>query len=157
MALFEDQAEDDLARAVTLVEQTIAALGIDPETSRLPADAGARFALRRGSAAVVIAVHPAVPGAEGGSIRVVAPVVRLPAEERRPALYRRLLEANATEVMGAAFAVVDPDVVLVVERSLRDLDASEVDAMIKTVGRVADRYDDALAQEFGTARSSDGP
>jgi len=148
-------AEDDLQRAVSLVEQAITALGVDPATCRLPSEVDARYALTRGSASIVVAVHPPRQDDEDGTVRVVAPVVRLPGEDRRGALYEELLTLNATRLAGAAFGVMPPDVVLVTERSVRDLDASEVDAMIKQVGRVADRYDDVLAREFETTRSSD--
>jgi hypothetical protein len=157
MGLFEDQSDGDVQRAESLVEQTIAALGVDPAQSRLGGGRGPRFALRRGSAAMIIAIHPATSDADAGTLRVVAPVVRLPDEATQGALFHYLLEANASELVGLAFGVVDGDVVLVSERSLRDLDASEVEAMVKTVGRAADRYDDVLADQFGTCRSTDTP
>lgn len=156
MTLFGDQSATELDRAVSLVEQSIAALGVDPERSRMAGEGGVRqFSLRRGSAALLVAIHPPGQGADAGSIRVVAPVVRMPDGGPTVELLMRLLRANADELVGAAFGVRDGEVVLVAERSVRDLDASEVDAMIRTVGRDADRYDDALAQEFGTLRASD--
>lgn len=145
-----------MERAVSLVEQTIAALGVDPQRSRLAADGGVeRFSLRRGSAALVVALHPPGQGDDAGTIRVVAPVVRMPSSGPTPELLLRLLRANADELVGAAFGVQAGEVVLLAERSIRDLDASEVDALIRTIGRDADRYDDALAREFGTTRCSD--
>jgi hypothetical protein len=151
-----DQANSNVQRAVQLVEQSIAALGIDPTQSRVASTDGSQaFALRRGSAAIFVAVHGPAQGATEGTLRVVAPVVRAPAADREAALFRRLLEANATELVGVAFGLRDGEVVLVSERSVRDLDASEVDALIRSVGRVADRFDDLLAKEFGAQRSSD--
>ena len=41
------------------------------------------------------------------------------------------------------------------ERSVQDLDGSEVDGMIRNVGRLADAWDDALAERYGARRSSD--
>lgn len=156
MTLFEDQGSTELDRAVSLVEQTITALGVDPERSRASDESGVhRFSLRRGSAAILVAIHPPVEGAESGTIRVVAPVVRMPAEGPTPELLMRLLRANAEELVGGAFGVRDGEVVLLAERSVQDLDASEVDAMIRSVGRDADRYDDALATEFNVPRASD--
>jgi hypothetical protein len=142
---------------VTLVEETITALGIDPVASTLPSDPDGprRFALRRGSAQLVVAVHPPAPGMEQGTLRVVAPVIRIPREDRQLTLFRRLLEANAQELVGVAFALAGDDVVVVAERSLQDLDSSEVQAMIRTVGSSADRFDDELAQAYHTSRSSD--
>ena len=146
---------DQAAAALTLVEETIRKLGLDPATARLPGDAKTTaFALRRGSARVVVAVHDA---AGGGALRVVAPVVRIPADaQSASALYRRVLELNGREIHGAAFGIFGDDVVAIAERSLVDLDGSEVEAAIRGVGAIADKWDDPLAKEFATKRSSDG-
>lgn len=153
MAYQEDPIEEQQRRVVALIEQTLSGLGIAPRNCRLPGGDPIRYAVRRGSAHLIIALFRPRFRSEPGTIRVVAPVVQVPADPGR--LFRRLLEANASELVGAAFGVVDQAVVLVSERSIVDLDASEVDAMIKHVGRAADRYDDAFAREFGTARVSD--
>jgi hypothetical protein len=142
----------DFEQAVERVETVIRGLGLDPAEASIPGDATTRaFALKRGSARVVVAVHHAE---SGGTFRVLAPCVRLttttPVE-----LFRHLLELNARELVGVAFGVFGDDVVVVAERSVRDLDVSEVEAAIRNVGRVADRYDDALAARFGVQRSSD--
>jgi hypothetical protein len=155
MTLFGDQATSDAERAVVLVEQTIRGLGVDPGESRTQRPGHVAYALRRGSARILVAVHAPFGELAEGRIRVVAPVVRMPAPDREAALCRRLLEANANELVGAAFAISGQEVVVVSERTVKDLDASEVDAMIRNVGRVADRYDDELATTYGAARSSD--
>lgn len=155
MTSFGDQAGNDVERAVALVEQTIRGLGIDPAASRSQREGHVAFALRRGSARILVAVHPPSGELSEGRIRVVAPVVRMPPPENEVGLFRRLLEINASELVGAAFAISGDEVVVVSERSVRDLDGSEVNSMIRNVGRVADRYDDELANEYGAQRSSD--
>lgn len=145
------EAEQLKVRAIALVEDAIRKLGIDPAQVRAP---GAHYALRRGSARITVAVH-GTEGAREGSLRIAAKVIKLPAEGERPALFQHLLELNARELAGAAFGVLEGDVVVVAERALRDLDASEVESMLLGVGRIADTYDDALAKRFGAARSSD--
>lgn len=151
----QTQGRDATERAVALVEQTIRRLGIDPADSRSQREGHVAYALRRGSARILIAVHPPRGELPEGRIRVVAPVVRLPASDRERELCRRLLEMNATELVGAAFAISGGEVVVVAERSVKELDDSEVDAMIRNVGRVADRYDDELAERYGAVRSCD--
>lgn len=142
--------------AVALVERSIRALGVDPQQTRLAAEGGvSRYSLKRGSAGIIVSVHPPTAGREEGRLRIVAPVVRAPESDRQAALFRRLLEANAEELEGVAFGLLDDEVVLVAERSVRDLDASEVDRMIRAVGNGADRFDDLLAEEFGAPRSSE--
>lgn len=139
-------------RAVQLVEAVIRTLGLDPATARIPGDeATVAYALKRGSARIVVAVHRTEAG---GTFRVLSPCVRIDASTP-PELFRHLLELNARELVGAAFGIFGDEVVVVAERSVADLDASEVESTIRTVGRIGDRYDDALARRFGVARSSD--
>ena len=150
------QQANDFQRAVSLVEETVRALGIDPAQCRAQfPGAGEAFSLRRGSASMLVLLHEG-KGTESGALRIVAPVVLLPQDAAKEhALFRRLLQANAREIVGAAFAVIDGQAVIVAERSLADLDASEVSHLIRSVGKQADRFDDALAQEFGVQRVSD--
>jgi hypothetical protein len=158
--LFSDVPESNVKRAVELVEQTLTSLGVDPATSRVSSlDGIDRFAVRRGSARVLLSIHPP-PGdgsSDHGSIRAMAPVVVLPDADRRPELYEHLLQANTRDLCGLAFGVDLDDgmVVLVAERSVQDLDASEVKLTLEAIGRTADRSDDELAKTFGTQRASD--
>ena len=145
----------DATRAVELVERTITELGLDPTESKRERDDRITYALRRGSARLLVAVHLPTEKRAEGCLRVVAPVVRDVAEDDQRALYRWLLEVNASELVGAAFGISQDEVVVVAERGFRDLDRSEVDAMIKNVGRIADKYDDVIADELGAIRSSD--
>jgi hypothetical protein len=156
MALFDDHAESNRSRAVELVEQTIAGLGLDVPSTRLASDGGTdRYALKRGSASLVISVHRGEEGDPDGTLRVVSPCVRLSGDRDWASLYVWLLSANARELRGAAFGLLDGEVVVVAERSLTDLDASEVRATVRMVGAAADRYDDILAEQFGAVRSCD--
>ncbi|MBX7194584.1 MAG: YbjN domain-containing protein [Sandaracinaceae bacterium] len=142
----------DVSEAVRLIESVIRNLGLDPSSAVIPGDAATKaFALKRGSARVVVAVHATDAG---GTFRVLSPCVRLDAKTS-PDLYKHLLELNAREIVGAAFGIFGDEVVVVAERSVKDLDESEVEAAIRTVGRIGDRYDDALSQQFGVKRSSD--
>lgn len=101
----------------------------------------------------MVAVH----GGAHGVLRVVAPVVKLPSDAAQAnALFRRALELNGREIHGSAFGIFGDDLVAIAERALTDLDGSEVDAAIRGVGAVADKWDDTLAKEFATKRSSDG-
>lgn len=148
-------AEADRANA--LVEDAIRRLGVDPQQARVTGAAAGgsiSYVLRRGSARIAVAVHPS-QGERAGTLRVAAPVVRLPAAEHRAALFQHLLELNARELVGAAFGLLGDEVIVVSERPLRDLDASEVDAAIRGVGRLADTWDDTLAGRFEAKRSSD--
>lgn len=142
----------DVEEALRLIESVIKGLGLDPASATIPGDAATKaYALKRGSARVVVAVHATE---NGGTFRVLSPCVRIEAGTS-PDLFKHLLELNARELVGAAFGVFGDEVVVVSERSVKDLDASEVEAAIRNVGRIGDRYDDALAQRFGVKRSSD--
>jgi hypothetical protein len=155
MSLSADQ-QANLTKAVELVEKAIEGLGVDVSAVRTKGEGGLhRYSLRRGSANVIVSVLGAAGDDPDGTLRVVAPVVRLPEGGDWKALYEWLLSRNAGELRGAAFALVDGEVVVVAERSLVDLDGSEVVSTFKSVGAAADRYDDVLAERFGTPRSSD--
>lgn len=145
----------EFTRVLTMVEKTICDLGVDPQATRVDTDSHVAYALRRGSARVLIAVHAADAELEGGRLRVVAPVVKSTGEHT-PELYRWLLEANASVLVGAAFALSGDEIVVVAERPVRDLTQWEIDYTVRTIGRLADQYDDELAKAFATARASDG-
>lgn len=156
MGLFEDGTETAWTIAVKLVERAIADLGLDPIAVRAREDKSpGLWAIRRGSATVIISVVASIEGPEG-TLRVLAPILRPPDEPTTQArLFRRLLELNGTELTGAAFGLLGGDVVVVAERSIIDLDASETDALLATVTQVADHYDDELADQYGAVRLAD--
>ncbi len=146
----------NLTRAVELVEKAIGSLGVDAASVRVKAEGGLhRYSLRRGSANVIVSVLGPVGDDSEGTLRVLSPVVKLPDGGDWTELYQWLLGRNAAELRNAAFGLVESEVVVVAERSLADLDESEVMATFKSVGAAADRYDDVLADKFGTPRSSD--
>lgn len=150
----EDGAELEAAVAVRLVEDTIRSLGVDPAKARHAASPVPTFAVKRGSARVWIVVHPSTEG-RPATLRVASPVIQLPSESRRAELYEQLLRLNGTDLVGAAFGIIEDEVVVLTERVVSDLDPAEVDNAIRTVGRFADHWDDILSQRFETPRSSD--
>ena len=68
---------------------------------------------------------------------------------RTPAVARGML------CPGIAFGLINDEIVLVAERSVRGLDRSEVEEMLLMVGHYADKYDDLLVDEFGGNRVCD--
>jgi hypothetical protein len=157
MTLFGDRVENDYERALTLVENTVRGLGVDPAQCRFETEGGGNgFSLRRGSASMLVTLQHGTRADDIGTLRIVAPVVALPTDAAKEhALFRRLLNANAKDLSGTAFALVNGQVVVVSERSVQDLNASEVELMVRSVGRIADRFDDVLAAEFGVQRVAD--
>lgn len=147
MALFSDKQEANLRSCIQMIEETIQALGHEPDESRLETqDVMPAWRVKKGSAYVYVALQ-ARDGAN--HLQVTAPVMHLDAQIDRPRLFQRLLELNATAVRGAAFALKDGDVVLTAERPTTDLDLSEVHDLLKRVEDYADHYDDRLVEEFG--------
>ena len=142
--------------AIEGVEAVIGELGIDPSSARVECEGSeTRFALRRGSALVLVAIHPPAGRDAEGTLRIMAPVVASGGAEDRLAMYEHLLRLNATGLRGLAFGLLDDEIVLVIERGLLDLDASEIRAALGAIGEAADHYDDELADRFGTERASD--
>lgn len=148
------QSDGGLAKARKAVEATLRDLGLDPAKNAIePAPGGLAWHVARGSADVMIALNPA-SGGGSARLRLVSPVVRVDFDVK-PAMLMRLLELNAAKLPGIAFGVLGDKVVLVAERSVRDLDRGEVEELLAAIGHYADKYDDELAREFGGARVCD--
>lgn len=136
------------------VEATLKKLGIDPKQAQVKAtEDQASYTLMRGSASVLVTVVHR-PEQKAVFLRVASPVL-VPAEDNREGLYKRLLELNAAGLANAAFGLLGGKVVAVSERPAEDLDAGEVEQVIRHLSAVADTYDDRLVKEFGGKRASD--
>lgn len=98
--------------------------------------------LQWGSAFVMVAIS-------GSALVAVAPLFRQAPAERTLAFYRQLLEHNAYMGGVASFAI-QPDgwVVLHAGRPLKGLDAAEFGALVSSVGRFADQFDDQLLAAY---------
>lgn len=155
MGLLSRKTPKGLDSVAKMVEVVIRELGLDPQASRLTLKGeGQAWGLMKGSAELFIYLIPGED--EGQSLQVVAPVIQLPEDRAvHPRLFRRLLELNALVLSGAAFGVKEDIVVLVADRSTRDLNQSEVRDMVLRVGHFADLYDDELVVQFGGRRHSD--
>jgi len=138
-----------------IIESVLKGLGLDPDKNRITAPAGgASWQISRGSADVMIAVNP---GAEGRAprLRLVSPLVKV-RDNIAPPLAVKLLRLNAAELPGIAFALFRDDVIaLVAERSVADLDRTEIEDLLASIGHFADKYDDLLVKEFGGTRVCD--
>jgi hypothetical protein len=151
MSLFGDRRDAIYGRACALVDEVVRALGVDPGQAlirEVPHQRG--YLLRRGSARIGIRIEMGPTEQDFGRIEVIAPLLTLSHVEQRQELLESLLRANATKLGGAAFGLVGDEVVLRVERSLRDLDLSEVEGAVHEVGRLADMWDDDLRARFGS-------
>lgn len=137
---------------VTLAEQVLAKLGIDPKTACVRSDPDTvAWGMKRGSAQVlfIVAEEPKT----GVWLRAIAPVVKVPTDAaKKLELYGRLLDLNAKAMRNAAFGVLNENVVVVSERPAAGLDAAEAEQILKHVGATADHYDDLLANELGLTR-----
>jgi hypothetical protein len=142
------------SRTKETVEATLGKLGLDPKQAVVKSsDDQVSYALMRGSASVLVTV---VHRPEQGAVflRVASPVL-VPGDDKREALYQRLLELNAAGLANAAFGLLNGNVVAVSERPAEDLDPGEVEQIIRHLSAVADTYDDRLVKEFGGRRASD--
>lgn len=147
--------DTDFENAKELVETTIRKIGLDPAVCRasVPSDAQVAWTLKRGSASVLVTVthHE---NEEVTYLRVVSPVVTLPADAtNQAALLRRLLELNAAGLANAAFGLMADRVVAVSERPAAGLDAEEVEQTVRHLAAVADTFDDRFEKEFGATKA----
>lgn len=145
--LFENRRESSVDSVTTMVEDVLIELGHFVNDCRVDAPNALRaWRVRKGSATVRITLvdAPSYP-----HLSIAAPVMRTDSKVNVLSLYRRLLELNCDAVTGAAFAVRRNEVLLRTERSILDLDQSEVLDLIRRVQEYADKYDDELVAEFG--------
>ena len=142
-----------LDSAKKLVETAIRKLGLDPNATKAPtSDGKAAWTLKRGSASILVALNQH-DDEKACYLRVASPVGGLPADAgRHPALFRRLLELNASGLANAAFGLLGERIVAVSERPVTGLDEGEVEQMIRHLAAVADTFDDRLEKEFGTTK-----
>lgn len=154
MALFSNKRESNLRSCIQMVEDVIQSLGHAPDESRIEtATAMPAWRVRKGSAWVQIALLG--ENEEENHLQVSAKVIVPDSATDRVRLYQRLLELNATEIKGAAFALQGGAVLLISERSTLDLDPSEVHDAVGRLERYADHWDDLLVAEFGGIRGGD--
>jgi hypothetical protein len=107
------------------------------------------WVFRKGSATGLVLVKPEPDEPGGGDVLAVCEIMRLPGQGREK-IYRRLLELNDALCGKAAFGVNAEDVVLLqAGRKLEQIDPAEIEDLLLRTAALADRYDDALLDEFG--------
>ncbi len=126
------------------VQQILAAIGVDPQHSRLNTEQGYGWSFRHGSAIIEIYI---LQNGDAGFLQVLSPIVYLPQSGLLP-FYRRLLELNL-QLTNAAFGVFQEVVYVYNERPLDGMDNVEANNIISMVASYADEYDDKLIAEFG--------
>tara|TARA_R110002096_G_scaffold77896_4_gene183224 strand:+ start:24458 stop:24943 length:486 start_codon:yes stop_codon:yes gene_type:complete len=146
-SLFANEREANLESTVAMVEDVLIELGhfVNECRRERPGSAEA-WTIRKGSASIEVDL---VEYPKGYRLRVSATVMTLGSEVNREALFARLLALNAVEITGAAFALQDPEVQLLGERTTLDLDRGELRELVDTVRNFADEFDDKLVEEFG--------
>jgi hypothetical protein len=127
-----------------VVEQILAAAGVDVAAARMATETGFGWTFVRGSATIELYVSQQ-DGA--GYLQVLSPILHLPSNGLLP-LYRRLLEMNL-QLTNAAIGVHEDKVYLFSERPLEGLDGAEANTIINLVSGYADELDDKLIAEFG--------
>jgi hypothetical protein len=148
--LFDNQREANLSSAILLVEQVLVELGYVLVDARVSIPGTTRaWRVPSGSATVEVAL---VDRPDSYHLRVGATVMTLGGVADRESLFERLLSFNGSQLVGAAFALRGDQVLLVGQRSSRDLDHSEVRELIESILVDADHFDDRLIEEFGGRR-----
>jgi hypothetical protein len=156
MALFSNKQESNLRSCIQMVEDVITSLGHVPDDSRTETDGlMPAWKVCKGSAWVTVAIDGTEDNDKSNHLQVQARVMILDDGVDRARLFGRLLELNATEIKGAAFALDGDTVLLVSERSTVDLDPSEVHDAIARIEDYADKWDDLLVREHGGKRAGD--
>ncbi len=147
VSLFENEREANLTSCTEMVEAALIELGhVALDARIIGGKCEYSWRIEKGSAVVDVEVHRGEPL---WILRVSAVVMTTTGVADPASLHRHLLELNASEVTGAAFALEGEHVLLVSERSTVDLDQSEARETIGRIRSAADDYDDVLVERFG--------
>lgn len=147
---------DCLPRVRLLVENLMRAHGLDPVAHLLSEGpdscswhfwAGTSGSSESGRPDRVLLVLSVFLATGTGYLRLSSPIVLLPEPARRQDFYRRLLDHNS-EMVSSALATFGEEVHVVSVRSVQDLDASEVEELIRCVTGYARRWREELSLEF---------
>jgi hypothetical protein len=103
--------------------------------------------LRRGSVEFTVELYH--DDASEVFFDVISPVVRVPPAGSREALFRFLLEENASRLRLSRFEVISDTIFIRHSRPLKDIDESEIIAAVEEVSGFADDYDNKLHDDFG--------
>lgn len=128
----------------TMVEAYFQRRGLVPADHTLNDANGFGWWLVEGSAKVFILIQD---GQQGAILRITAPLVHLP-DQNREQFYRRLLDLNGT-LSSRALSTHDDVVLVVTQRPAFGLVQEELDDLVWHVAYVADLLDNKLADEFG--------
>lgn len=104
-----------------------------------------------------LVLHAAGQAATPIAIRVQPPIVEVqlsigapPIEEARQlALYRRLLELNATDLVHAAYALENGEIVITASLELENLDRNELEAVLADIDMAVLRHIASLSELAG--------
>ncbi len=145
MGIFGAQKSHGLAsEAKVMVEAYFQRRGLHPADHMLTDASGLGWWLMEGSAKIFVFVQD---GPQGAILRLTAPLVQIPAENRE-LFYRRLLDLNGT-LSSCALSTHEELVLVVAQRPTFGLVQEELDDLVWHVAYVADLLDNKLAEEFG--------
>lgn len=149
-SLFSNQREANLESITAMIEDVLIELGHVLEKARAQFPECERaWRISKGSATVEIAL---LKREDDNWLQVSASVMTPGPRTDTAALWRKLLSLNYERASVACFALRGDTVVIIGQRSTRDLDRGEVITLISTVSDDADDYDDRLVKEFGGRR-----
>lgn len=136
-----------IAEVAHMVEKYFRDRGLNPNEHQIPGSEGGGWHVQSGSANVYIFVQE---GANGPILRITSPLVTFP-QANLEAFFHHLLDLNFN-LTGCALSVVNNTVLVVAQRSTRQLDQEELEELVWNVAYVADLLDDRLITEYGAAR-----
>jgi hypothetical protein len=135
--------------AIAMVEQVIGSFGLSPEECRTPArDGTVAWSIGGEHAEVLIFLNSAVLPDVPETLRIVSPTWR-PPNGAGAETWKTLLALSGSDLVGAAFVLIDDVVLVVTERPTLGLTADFVDFMVRSVGSAADRFQPVLIGRFG--------
>ncbi len=136
-----------ISEVAHMVEKYFRDRGMTPQDQQIAGSEGCGWHVNAGSAHVYIFVQE---GPNGPILRITSPLVSFP-QGNLEAFFHHLLDVNFN-LTGCALSVVNNTVLVVAQRSTRQLDQEELEELVWNVAYVADLLDDKLITEYGAQR-----
>ena len=141
----EDGQISDVLHFSKIIENLLRTSAIDPLHARLEVETGFGWSFNRGSALIEIYL---TDQSGVGYLQVLSPLIHMPPEDKRPPLYKRLLELNMA-LAGASLGIYMDVVYLFIETPLANLKIVEVNNIILRISSYANELNNDIVNEFG--------
>ena len=134
----------DVNHFLTIVEEAIGKLGIDPKITRTQQKG--QWVVQKGTATIAIDIFTTRQVNGPLFFGVMSPIMKVPESDKIP-FFQEILSLNH-QMINAAFSVQQDHLFIRATRRIDGMDQQEAFDMITMVGQTADDYDERLQAKY---------